>query len=734
VAPAVSEIQLRQEAVDAVYAAVFQPRAQTTARAIGTNGTGASPRDDADILRLARNAANREKFIALYDRGEVPDGKTPSEAVAALCWLIAFYTKDATGIDALFRGSALYPQWADKWERLGASTIDKAIAGVTETYGSRGNGAAPDEFTSTQLEDVIENTFVKYIADPHVVFSKEFLQACAVVGVDNPERLSRIRERLKKQPFKRMTEFDRLVHDRQRESERQKREQHKASEAAARVPSGAYIIETSDQYQLIATKAFAALQRANNPIRLVRYANFMTRVGETIDPLNAHSLRVELTKAINWFDSRLNPDKPTLDFANLLLAGENPPLPKVTRFARSPVFTKEGRLVVAPGYDAASGIFLLPHEFNLGVIQEKPSDEEVNAARDLLFEMVVNFPFEGDADRPNALGLPFERLMREMIHGPLPINLFDATTPGSGKGFLVRSLLGITNTSIAAWPEVENDAEMRKALTTFFMQGDEVVIIDNVKNKIKSGALALATTEPVWKDRLLSFNRDIVVKILNSWVLTANNPAFEKEFLRRCSRIRLAPKMEHPENRQPSESKHPDLLGWCAEHRDDLMRALLILAQNWIARGKPAPVRVPSLGSYESWSFVIGGILESAGIDGFQGNRGNFETDAGDAETELWRELVAQWWVEKNDGQVPSKPLFSIAEKIDGFPLKGDTEKEQRISFGISLGKLNGRVFRLTLEDDRSIDLEVVRIPAKLHSAVLWQLKLITKVTTPDAT
>src|SRR5207244_4584780 len=100
-------------------------------------------------------------------------------------------------------------------------------------------------------------------------------------------------------------------------------------------------------------------------------------------------------------------------------------------------------------------------------------------------------------------------------------------------------------------------------LTTFFMEGAEVVIIDNVKHKVKSGALALATTEPEWIDRLLSLNRKIVVKILNSWVMTANNPALEKEFLRRCNRIRLAPKTEHPENRPPSVFKHADLLGWC---------------------------------------------------------------------------------------------------------------------------------------------------------------------------
>ena len=94
--------------------------------------------------------------------------------------------------------------------------------------------------------------------------------------------------------------------------------------------------------------------------------------------------------------------------------------------------------------------------------------------------------------------------------------------------------------------------------------------------------------------------------------MTANNPALDKEFLRRCTRIRLAPKTEHPENRPPSDFKNRNLPGWCAEHSNDLLRALIILAQNWIAKGKPPP-QGAVLGSYESWSAVIGGILESGG-------------------------------------------------------------------------------------------------------------------------
>jgi hypothetical protein len=728
----VNEIQSRQDAVNAVHAAVFKPRvtkktASTSANTNNTNGTGkATPRDDADLLRLARNAANGAKFTALYDRADYAAAGQPSlsECDLALCNMLAFWTgRDAAHMDSLYRCSALHLGREDKWERVGPSTIDKAIADCAETYRGTHLNGGPE--LTPEADDVIADTLAKFSGDHSLAFSIGFLDAVATVGVTDPQRLDRIYRQLKEKHFTCLTDFKHEVRERQQQKKREQRQ----GNAAKSPPSGAYIIERSDQYQLIASQAFGALKAANNPIRLVSYADFMTRVDDTIiTSLTPDSLRDELTKAVDWLDTKFNPSRPSADFAKLMLAGVKSPLPEVRRFARSPIFTNQGSLIVTPGYHSSSQIFLLPHGFDLGVIPENPTAEEVKASRELLLEMIIDFPFEGDSDRANALALPFERLMREMIRGPLPINLFDGTTPGCGKGLLTRGLLGITNTPVAAWPEVENDAEMRKALTTFFMEGAEVVLIDNVKHKIKSGALALATTEPEWIDRLLSLNRKIVVKILNSWVMTANNPALEKEFLRRCNRIRLAPKTEHPENRPPSVFKHPDLLGWCADRRNDLLRALIILAQNWIAKGKLPPQRVPSLGSYESWSAVIGGILESAGIEDFQANRGQFETDAGDFETEVQRELIAQWWLTHNDGQVLSKTLFSIAETVDGFPLKGEDEKAQRISFGITLRGLNGRVFTLKNDDDSSIDLEVVRIPVKLHSAALWQLKLIPKV------
>jgi putative DNA primase/helicase len=61
------------------------------------------------LLGQARLAFNRDKFIALYDDGDLSyhDGDA-SRADAALCQMLAFWTQGrATQMDRLFRASRL---------------------------------------------------------------------------------------------------------------------------------------------------------------------------------------------------------------------------------------------------------------------------------------------------------------------------------------------------------------------------------------------------------------------------------------------------------------------------------------------------------------------------------------------------------------------------------------------------------------------------------------------------
>ena len=69
---------------------------------------------DESVRRKAFASKQGEKFKALWD-GVIPEGKSHSEADAALCAMLAFWCGgDIEQMDRLFRQSALM---RDKWER-----------------------------------------------------------------------------------------------------------------------------------------------------------------------------------------------------------------------------------------------------------------------------------------------------------------------------------------------------------------------------------------------------------------------------------------------------------------------------------------------------------------------------------------------------------------------------------------------------------------------------------------
>ncbi len=117
------------------------------------------------ILERARNAKNGNKFIALYDNGDISAyNNDESSADIALCNILAFYLQgDTAAIDTAFRESALY---RPKWERTDyrENTISKAVALCGgEYYKGRGrprtrtqNEPTTEDFTPEVLSAYLE--------------------------------------------------------------------------------------------------------------------------------------------------------------------------------------------------------------------------------------------------------------------------------------------------------------------------------------------------------------------------------------------------------------------------------------------------------------------------------------------------------------------------------------------------------------------------------------------------
>jgi hypothetical protein len=168
--------------------------------------------------------------------------------------------------------------------------------------------------------------------------------------------------------------------------------------------------------------------------------------------------------------------------------------------------------------------------------------------------------------------------------------------------------------------------------------GEGVVLIDNVNARLGGSALAAALTKVEWSDRVVGTSRLAKAGMRCLWLATGNNVAMTTELARRVVRCRIDAGVPRPHLR--AGFRHGDLRGWATDNRPRLIWAALTLVQNWLARGRPdGPV---TLGSYEGYARVVGGILLAAGIDGFLANVGDDQRHADD-ETAEWEAFVGAW-------------------------------------------------------------------------------------------
>lgn len=154
---------------------------------------------------------------------------------------------------------------------------------------------------------------------------------------------------------------------------------------------------------------------------------------------------------------------------------------------------------------------------------------------------------------------------------------------------------------------------------------------------------------------------NITLPISCVWAMTGNNPKLSDEFVRRRISIELDSRMENPWLRDQHAFKHPNLREWVRNNRRRLIWACLVLIQNWVTQGHPdAGGEIPRLGSFEDWSRVIGGILESAGIGGFLGNLGALYQKSQQSKEGALTNLFSHWWEKYGEVKVGVSELYRL--------------------------------------------------------------------------
>jgi hypothetical protein len=453
----------------------------------------------------------------------------------------------------------------------------------------------------------------------------------------------------------------------------------------------------------LSNKAWAALKIQNEPPFLFRFGDVVCRLERNdggvliVRELTVDRLRYELARLIKWYKFIRGCRKdapPPMALCRNMLADPHPPLPILKGIVTAPTFAGDGSLIKSPGYHAASGLYMdLPPGLTVPDIPPSPAAEDIIRARRLIGEeWLGDFPFTGPSEQATAMALCLLPFLREMITGSTPLHLVEKPSPGTGAGRLVSVVTSLfMGREVAAMPDCRDEEEWRKRITATLVESPSFVLIDNLRHRLDSGSLSAVLTSTVWKDRRLGHTETIHVPVRCAWLATGNNPALSNEMSRRTVRIRLDARIDRPWLK--NGFKHSDLKAWTATHRGELIAAVLTLVQAWLVAGRPAgAVR---LGSFESWSQVIGGILSHTGVPGFLENLHELY-DQSDEEGAAWRIVLEAWWAHFQDRPVGVSEVYGILAYEDpslDLGLGDGSPASQKIRLGKRLAQMRDRQF-----------------------------------------
>ncbi len=668
-------IEARQSQVTMVHAAhILKPKMEQQAAKRGAKTdkrrtTSLPPRlSDNKILAKAREAKNRAKFTALW-AGDTSGYPSQSEADAALCTMLAFWTRDASQIDSLFRQSDLYRE--DKWndrDDYRERTITYALEQQTTQYDPTIHTRAQDAQQRRNGSD----------ASPEVAQAQDDTKL-PYSDVYNPLPTIEI-----------TTKMEDIVD---------------STEAAIRVlPHGPHLFQRARQLVCISRTAPA-------PKWLRRPADMPVIMTATL----AH-VRELASMAATWekYDKRshtLEPALPPPWVAETLRDRGGWKFPVLEGIVSTPTLLPDGSILDRPGYDQETGLFVaLDRPYP--PVPLRPTFDDARSALGLLQQPFMDFLFDdtSPANFSATLAALLTVLCRYTIQGDVPLFAVTATTRRSGKGLLVDVISIIaTGRTAPRWaqPRDRDGDEERKRMLAIGLAGDPLILIDNLTRPLGSEALDIALTcQGTFADRTLGTHQIKEAPMHAVFFATGNNITYKADTAPRVVPIALDPKMERPEER--TGFQQDDLRAWVRNERPRLVTAALTLMRAYFEAGCPQQSIIP-MGGFEAWSALVRQALGWAGeADPLAGQKTlALEHDTG---SENLRSLLVSWEACYKDKAAtlkhvrqdiglyaaqrgePANTWDDLRDALGAFDLRYVGERFDITTVGYALRGLQGRV------------------------------------------
>ncbi|MDZ7735939.1 MAG: hypothetical protein U5P41_07420 [Gammaproteobacteria bacterium] len=326
-------------------------------------------------------------------------------------------------------------------------------------------------------------------------------------------------------------------------------------------------------------------------------------------------------------------------------------LPVLTAVLGAPTVAPDGRLLNQAGYNPEGGVYL--HIGKWRKTKGKPTRDDAVAARETLEDLISEFPFVDGPSRAVWLAALLTGLVRWSLP-TAPFFGFDAPVMGSGKT-LLANLVGvlINGHKPAALTKPKDETEMRKVVLAALVEGDPVLLIDNIEYPLGGAELCSIATSETYSDRLLGQSRNVTVRTAVTVMMTGNNLTIRGDLSTRVLSARLDPGVEHPEER---EFERSDITAYALDKRQELVNAALtiLLAHH---RAKQPDAGLKPFGRFEQWSLRVRSALVWAGCEDPCETRSRVEGI--DPEREMHRELLENWWLVYGATEVTTQQMVA---------------------------------------------------------------------------
>ncbi len=414
-----------------------------------------------------------------------------------------------------------------------------------------------------------------------------------------------------------------------------------------------------------------------------------------IHEITSHWLVDHMTREISWLKhdkrvERLVQINAPLSVANTILARAGEwSFPVLRGFIEAPTLDlAAGRVITTPGYDAGTGLFLVGKALNLGRLGSLTNADARNAAG-VLAEIFSTFPFTSPADEAGAIALVLTAIFRRLLPAA-PLGAVTASTPGTGKSLFADCIAAVaTGRRASAMAIGADNTETEKRIDAALLDGDAIVLIDNIERPVKSDILCQVSTQTSKTVRVLGQSRKVEAPTNVLFLLTGNNLTLIGDIIRRVLVVRLDAGVERPELRRFER----DAVGHILRHRVAVVRAAIVLAKAYMAAGSP-DLGLPPYGSFELWDRVVRRPIVWAGFPDPLDAAADLRSE--DHELVAMRELLAAWWDQYQDAPKTAGEVIGDARAQESrFDGRGDRANPELMDALASvlgdIGKVNAQ-------------------------------------------